>query len=481
VNSYLNNTWVKVSRIGLREDEGLHNFREVIFLNRLLAILPLVFVFYIPLEIYFNGVSMIYIVLMMLVLYTLPLLMHKYRWFNLARYWTFFTGSLTTMCAGLLVGKGINNYVTLIPILMVSTILFKTRVERILTLCFCVGFFFIQLCLFERIAPTVYVDPGAKTSLSYVFFILSMVLCFLVATYFIGINKEYEQIVNDQKEALSTKNSEITASITYAKRIQNAILPPESIIKSNLPRSFILYKPKDIVAGDFYWMDKVVRSSESAVRRNVSSSAVENNNQRPTNNTQLILFAAADSTGHGVPGAMVSVVCNNALCRSVREFSLSDPASILNKTREIIIDEFSKSHEDVNDGMDISLCALDPESLELQWAGANNPLVVISKGNIIEIKPDKQPVGRFSSAKPFTNHVIQLSKGDCIYIFSDGFADQFGGKEGKKLKYKVFKQLLFEYHGKPIEKQKELLEDFLAEWRNGHEQVDDVCVMGVQV
>lgn len=468
MNSFVHNTWLKVSRIGLREDEGLHNAREIIFLNRLLAILPIVVVFYIPIEIYFNGLSMVHLSLLMLLFYTLPLLMHKLRWFNLAKYWTFFTGSLTIVFAGLMVGPGINNYVTLIPILMATTILFKTRVERIMALFFCIGFFFLQIVLFAKVPPTTYIAPEAKTALCYVFFILAMVLCFLVATYFIGINKEYEQIVSDQKEALSVKNSEITASITYAKRIQNAILPSHAMVKELLPESFVLYKPKDIVAGDFYWMESVAGGAESTVNSN-------------GNKPGLILFAAADSTGHGVPGALVSVVCNNALRRSVREFSLSSPADILDKTREIIIEEFSKTEDEVNDGMDISLCALNPVTLQLQWAGANNPLLVISNGKITELKADKQPVGRFTNARPFTNHVLQLSKGDRLYIFSDGFADQFGGKEGKKLKYKVFRQLLFEHHREPMEAQEGMLTDFLEKWRKDHEQVDDICVIGVKV
>jgi Tfp pilus assembly protein PilF len=190
-----------------------------------------------------------------------------------------------------------------------------------------------------------------------------------------------------QKHLVVEKNHEILDSITYAKRIQSAILPPQRIIKEFLPNSFILYKPKDIVAGDFYWLEP------------------------PIDNSKPIMMAAADCTGHGVPGAMVSVVCNNALNRSVREYGLTEPGKILDKTREIVIEEFQKSDEEVKDGMDISLCCLNNKTLS--WSGANNPLWIVTKNNandvaeLIEIKPDKQPIGKYADTKQFITHTIE--------------------------------------------------------------------------
>ncbi|MDB4534627.1 tetratricopeptide repeat protein, partial [Vicingaceae bacterium] len=207
--------------------------------------------------------------------------------------------------------------------------------------------------------------------------------------------------ISEQKDIVDEKNKEILDSITYAKRIQNAILPTPKIVKEYLQESFILYKPKDIVAGDFYWMESVV-----------------------SNNKQKVLFAAADCTGHGVPGAMVSVVCHNALNRSVREYGLTDPGEILDKTREIVIQEFEKSDEDVKDGMDIALCSLQENTLK--YAGAHNPLWLVKKNEIIEIKANKQPIGKFDNPVPYTTHTINLEKEDSLYIFSDGFVDQFG-------------------------------------------------------
>jgi serine phosphatase RsbU (regulator of sigma subunit) len=265
-----------------------------------------------------------------------------------------------------------------------------------------------------------------------------------------------------QKLLVEQKNKEILDSITYAKRIQSAILPQPKLVKEYLKESFILYKPKDIVAGDFYWFEVI---------------------------DNLIFFAAADCTGHGVPGAMVSVVCHNALNRSVKEFSIKNPAEILNKTREIVVSEFEKSDENVKDGMDISLCVLNINSFELHWAGAHNPLWIIRKNKensgdtcqLIELKADKQPIGKFAYSKPFTDHTVKLYKEDIIYIFTDGFQDQFGGEKGKKYKVSQLRELLLSISSKNLEEQKNIIDQNFETWKGELDQVDDVCLMGVKI
>ena len=272
----------------------------------------------------------------------------------------------------------------------------------------------------------------------------------------------------EQRDLIEEKSKEITDSINYALRIQKAIFPPAKLIKKCLPESYILFKPKDIVAGDFYWLEEI---------------------------GDWVIFAAADCTGHGVPGAMVSVVCNNALNRSVREFELRQPAQILDKVRDLVIETFEKSEEEVKDGMDIALCALNSKTRELHFTGANNPLYIIKELDehvteksartdthyIKEIKADKQPIGKYAEAKPFTHNIEMLTKGDIIIIFSDGYADQFGGPKGKKLKYKPFKKLLLSIRDKPMEEQHDVIDELFEEWRSGLEQVDDVCIIGVKV
>lgn len=263
-------------------------------------------------------------------------------------------------------------------------------------------------------------------------------------------------LISEQKSQIEAKQTEILDSIQYAKRIQTAILPPQSLVKSYLKNSFILYKPKDVVAGDFYWMEHVGDN---------------------------ILFAAADCTGHGVPGAMVSVVCNNGLNRSVREYGLTDPDEILNKTREIVVQEFEKSEEAVKDGMDISLCSLSLSNHSISWSGANNPLWIIRKDSetIEEIKADKQPIGKYENPKPYSKHKVQLQEGDSIYIFTDGYQDQFGGLKDKKFKSGNFKKLLLKIQDKPMEEQKQIIDKAFEDWKGGFEQIDDVCVIGVRV
>lgn len=275
------------------------------------------------------------------------------------------------------------------------------------------------------------------------------------------ITNSQKQIIEQQKATvdkafteLEEKNHEILDSINYAKRIQNAILPPDKLIKNSLPNSFVLYKPKDIVAGDFYWLEKTKDS---------------------------IYFAAADCTGHGVPGAMVSVICNNGLNRSVREYGLSSPSSILDKTRELVIKEFEKSEEDVKDGMDIALCSINQNTLF--YAGANNPLWIIrnDSDSVEEIKANKQPIGKYQASIPFNNFETKINKGDTIYLFSDGYVDQFGGPKNKKFKSKAFKELLVSIQNLDMESQRNKIDIAFENWKGSEEQIDDVCVIGVRI
>jgi serine phosphatase RsbU (regulator of sigma subunit) len=221
-----------------------------------------------------------------------------------------------------------------------------------------------------------------------------------------------------------------------------------------LPGSFVVYLPKDVVSGDFYWTEKKDNRS---------------------------FFAVADCTGHGVPGAMMSVICNNALNRVVNEFHLTQPAAMLDKLNLLIEEAFAKSGADIRDGMDIALCSIDFSSGNLEYAGANNSLYYTANGGLHELKADRQPIGRFESKVPFRNHSLQLKSGDFIYLFSDGIADQFGGPQGKKFKYKRVKEILLEHSARPVQEQKNAVISAFHAWKGNIEQVDDVCVMGVKI
>jgi serine phosphatase RsbU (regulator of sigma subunit) len=261
-------------------------------------------------------------------------------------------------------------------------------------------------------------------------------------------------IIEQQKQLVEDKNKEITDSINYALRIQTAILPPARIVQEYLTNSFILYKPKDIVSGDFYWMETV-------------------------DNT--IFFAACDCTGHGVPGALVSMVCHNALNRAVREFRILQPAAILDKVNVLVVGNFAKSECLVRDGMDISLCAFDKKTQTLQWAGANNPLWLIRKGKFDETKADRQSIGHNEDFHPFTNHEFELETEDKIYIFSDGYADQFGANGEKKVTKKRFSELILSIQDKSMQEQGILLNEFIINHQKDIPQTDDILVMGIKI
>ncbi|CAN5902316.1 hypothetical protein BH11BAC7_BH11BAC7_27300 [soil metagenome] len=287
-------------------------------------------------------------------------------------------------------------------------------------------------------------------------------------------NKRSKRIIETQKEEVEEKQREIVDSINYAKRLQDAILPPEQLVKNYFPESFILYKPKAIVAGDFYWMEK-------------------------SGNT--VFIAAADCTGHGVPGAMVSVVCSNALNRSVKEFGLKETGHILDKVRELVLETFEKSSNEVKDGMDISLVSFEfgvinseikstdqisPHSTlqtpnSFHWSGANNPLWYVAGNEMHVIKADKQPVGKQENSKAFTTHRVEIPKGGMIYLFTDGYADQFGGPKGKKFRYKQLEELLLSIAALSPVKQHDQLEKVFLNWKGELEQIDDVCVIGIRV
>lgn len=276
--------------------------------------------------------------------------------------------------------------------------------------------------------------------------------------------------ISEQHEELEETHKEISDSIKYAERLQLAILPSREDLFQNLGDSFVLFKPKDVVSGDFYWMQQM---------------------------DEHVFFAVADCTGHGVPGAMISVVCSNALNRAVKEFALTAPNEILNKTRDLVIETFARSGKGVKDGMDIALCRLGKN--EVVYSGANNPLWIVRKtsflteqqkaipstliqGNIslIEYKSDKQPVGLHEVMTDFTQEHIGLFEGDTLYIFTDGFADQFGGEKGKKFKYKPFKQLLLALNELDMNARQKAINDAFSEWKGSFEQIDDVCIIGIR-
>ena len=284
-----------------------------------------------------------------------------------------------------------------------------------------------------------------------------ILLAVVLIPYTRRILKEEEKqkrMLEEQAHIIAEKNRDITDSINYAQKIQNSILPALNDFAKVFSDFGILYKPKDIVAGDFYFMER------------------EGDN---------VYIAAADCTGHGVPGAMVSVICSNALSFAINDKGMNSTREILDVVREIVVDKFQGSPDGIKDGMDVSLCRFNIATNELEYSGANNSIYILRGSELEELKPDKQPVGQFEHAKPFESQTRKLDKGDLVYMFSDGYADQFGGNKGKKLKYKPFREMLIDISEKTLDKQMIELDNKFEEWRRDFEQVDDVCVIGVRV
>jgi len=269
--------------------------------------------------------------------------------------------------------------------------------------------------------------------------------------------KSQNEEITTQRDQLDIQHQAITDSILYAKRIQTAVLPRIDYIDEVLPENFVLFKPRNVVSGDFYWVKQV---------------------------NNYIIIAIVDCTGHGVPGAIMSMLGVSFINEIIQNKGITKTDQALNELRKQVKQALRQTGKkgEADDGMDMALCALDTKTNILQYAGANNPLFLVQNGEVNEIKPDKMPVGYYPNERPtFTNHEIQLKPGDTFYLFTDGFSDQLGGKNALKYKGAKFQKILFENNKKPMVIQKELLEQELQSWMKGHEQTDDILVMGVRV
>ena len=282
--------------------------------------------------------------------------------------------------------------------------------------------------------------------------ILVLIFSFIMYKRF-KISQNQKIIIEKQKDEVEYQKKEIIDSITYAKRLQKAILPHRIEILETIPQSFVIYLPKDIVAGDFYWAETI---------------------------NEYYYIAVADCTGHGVPGAMVSMVCSNAMNRTINEFKLTETGEILDKVRDLVLNTFIRSGDDIQDGMDISFCRINKLTKEIQWSGANNPLWYFNNNQLQEIKADKQPIGKYDYAKPFTTHRVIADLNTNFYLFTDGFSDQFGIAD-KKMTKKRFKDLIISIQGNDMANQKQLIENYFEKWKGETEQVDDVCIIGLTI
>ncbi|MDB5272629.1 MAG: Serine/threonine protein kinase [Chitinophagaceae bacterium] len=290
--------------------------------------------------------------------------------------------------------------------------------------------------------------------------------------------RKYSDQIEGQLEIISHQHENITNSITYAQRIQNAMLPHEHSFHHQLPDSFILFKPKDVVSGDFYWFFNVKTGSA------LNDYDAENEQQlSDVEVSQKIIVAAVDCTGHGVPGAFMSMIAYNLLNMIVAK-NILEPDQILTELNRSIRFALQQYKNDNKDGMDMAICSIDKEKKIIEYAGAKNPIVIIKDGVLEHIKGDKEPIGgsQGKSDRTYTKHTIAIDKPTTIYLFSDGFEDQFGGPDGKKFMIKNLKDLLLNIHHEPFDKQKGMLDKTIEDWKGTKEkQIDDILVMGMKV
>ncbi|MFC2151772.1 PP2C family protein-serine/threonine phosphatase [Bacteroidota bacterium] len=326
-----------------------------------------------------------------------------------------------------------------------------------------ISFFLLNLSLlffFERKFPNL-ITPYESDFIKFydvtITFLFSFIIIYFVVAILVKSYREEKTISTIQQDELIFQKKQITDSIQYAKSLQTGLLTDQNTIRKILPNYFISYLPKDIVSGDFYWVKKI---------------------------NDHIIIAAADCTGHGVPGAFMSVLGISLLNEIVRRKEINKANQALEVLRHELKEALNQSHEDYsyNNGMDIALCAINPKEKTMQYAGANAPMYLIRNEKLIEYKPTRNPIGLTPIEIPFQNNEIEYEEGDIFYLFSDGLLDQFGGDEGKKYRARRFKHMLLEIHNKPLEIQKDQLELSLKLWMGKkYEQIDDILVFGFKL
>ncbi len=321
----------------------------------------------------------------------------------------------------------------------------------------------------KREEQNILLSERLKNKSLQIYFALAAILLLVGLAFFIfrGLRQKNKanialadknKIIEEKSILVEEQHKDITDSIKYAQRIQQAILPPDKLWNNILPQSFVFYQPKDILSGDFYWIEET---------------------------TEHIFIAAADCTGHGVPGALMSIVNYNLLNRAVLEHGLTNAGAILDSVNKYLTLSLHQTYQEsaVRDGMDVSLCVINKKTKKMDFAGAFNSIYLIRNNAIQEFIPDKQPVGAFieDNIKPFTSQSFQLLENDVVYMFTDGYADQFGGPKGKKYKYKQLQHLLLSSYTKPFDEQNQIFKSAINDWKGSLEQVDDILLLGYKI
>ncbi|MBK9283449.1 MAG: SpoIIE family protein phosphatase [Sphingobacteriaceae bacterium] len=477
---YFYNLYRNIARMGLKRLADSYDKKHLLFINKMSMVNTLLMLAFSVTVLAFKLSTLFYIAVPFIFLFALPPFINALGLLHFCRYYFSILPLIFIACLSFHNSEELGDKYLILTTATIPLLLFKKRKEVIALFILNILFFFLIELYQANFSPLHEMPEFARKQYFIYGQFTVFAIIFSVIQHFKNNNEEYEQELELKNKLIHEKNHEIIDSITYAKRLQKAIMPRKKEITAKIPDNFILYKPKDIVAGDFYF-------------------AVQKNDQ--------FIIAVADCTGHGVPGALVSMVCSNALHRAIEDMNLTEPGMILDKVRDLVIDSFNKNEFDVKDGMDISMATINTKTGDLAWAGANNPLWYIPTESIIELsdfseypisnefkisKPlahsgvkeivaNKQPVGKTDKKTRFTTHFLKLAKGSILYLFTDGFADQFGGPKGKKFMYKQLAELIFSIRHLSMREQREKLESVFDTWKGDQEQIDDVCIIGLKI
>ena len=469
----LDPVWNVIDNIGLKDGDDARYYKEIVFLNRFVAICFIVIAIYIPVEAMTFGWAMIPGIATFGVLMLGSLLLVNLKQYACARIYflvltNLFVAFLVIQCGGVL-----DNEYLFLPISLLGLPLFRYYKPIVYgNFFFSAALFLISVKLAPVVGPWVEIPPDAANRISATTNILVFIFFFVLLASSRKASSEYNAAIKRYTKTIEQKNEEMRESLDYARRLQEALTPPQTTLDENGIEHFCLAKPKDYVSGDFPYFFK--RDDGS------------------------LWVAAGDCTGHGVPGALISVMCIAVLSDAMKKPELQRPSEVLDYASAQVSARLNIGRDDqVKDGMDISLVKIvaDERGYQLEWSGANNPLWIRCKEDVLantpnlkklsdklyECQGDKRPVGMYFTTKPFTNHKLKVCPSTKLFLFSDGFADQFGGEQDKKMKKKRFVEELLTGESENMRRFGVYLDNFFSNWKGSNEQTDDVLVIGLKL
>ncbi len=450
----------KVLNIGVLQTNTENLNRKIRVSNLISLLTTITMLGYIPVAIYFQVVALIILNSLFLASSLLSFYLLSIKKYNVVFYMASSYGLLYFVSGPVFYGLASNLHLFILIMCLIAIALFESTLAlRIYIAVAVLSFFTLIMYLQNKPGLMILTDELQKAQgvigVLNLFFLFFITILFFI--FFRRDNLLFQKAILEQKAVIEEKQKEIVDSIHYAKRIQFALLAGESLLKTHLPDHFVLFKPKDVVSGDFYWAT-------------------------PTD--EGFIYITADCTGHGVPGAFMSLLNISKLSQVINENKITRPDLVLNHIRTEISKVLNAegTAEESKDGMDAILCKLDLKNKKLEYASANNTFYIIRNNALLTCKADKMPVGKgHNDHVSFTYNEIALEKEDVIYTLTDGYADQFGGPKGKKFRYKQLEQLLLSVHRLPMQEQSKILDQQFNSWKGPLDQVDDVLIIGVRV